>query len=49
MPILVELASLRTIPGLDRCELLRPGYVVQYDFASPIELWPSLEARNVDG
>ncbi|MCF7674771.1 MAG: tRNA uridine-5-carboxymethylaminomethyl(34) synthesis enzyme MnmG [Akkermansiaceae bacterium] len=49
LPYEVQLAFLRTIPGLERCEILRPGYAVEYDFCQPTQLWPTLETKRVVG
>jgi len=45
----VQEAFLRTIPGLERCEVLRYGYAVEYDYAPPHQLRPTLETRRVEG
>ena len=40
---------LRTLPGLEEVELVRPGYAVEYDYAPPTQLLPTLETRAVRG
>jgi tRNA uridine 5-carboxymethylaminomethyl modification enzyme len=49
LPIDVQEAMVRSIPGLGRAELLRPGYAVEYDAVDPRELDPSLEVRHIQG
>ncbi|MDR0828286.1 MAG: tRNA uridine-5-carboxymethylaminomethyl(34) synthesis enzyme MnmG [Desulfovibrio sp.] len=45
MPLDIQMAMLRTIPGLEEVELVRPGYAVEYDFSDPRDLHPTLESR----
>ena len=49
LPEDVQIQALRTIPGLENCRVIRPGYAIEYDFAPPTQLKPSLETKLVDG
>ncbi|HLP07595.1 MAG TPA: tRNA uridine-5-carboxymethylaminomethyl(34) synthesis enzyme MnmG [Opitutaceae bacterium] len=49
MPLEVQIELVRSVPGLERAELVRPAYAVEYDFAPPTQLWPSLESRKAEG
>lgn len=49
LPDEVQLAFLRTIPGLEAVEVERYGYAVEYDYAPPTQLLPTLETRRVAG
>ncbi|MCB2102433.1 MAG: tRNA uridine-5-carboxymethylaminomethyl(34) synthesis enzyme MnmG [Rhodobacterales bacterium] len=49
LPVAVQEAFIRTIPGLEAVRILRPGYAIEYDFVDPRELHPTLETRRVPG
>src|SRR3954471_9440667 len=48
LPFDVQLRMVRSIPGLQKAVLLRPAYAVEYDFAPPTQLYPSLESKKVE-
>ncbi len=49
LPVDVQLALVRSIPGLERVEMLRPGYAVEYDYVDARELDATLQTRRVRG
>jgi tRNA uridine 5-carboxymethylaminomethyl modification enzyme len=49
LPYDVQLEFLRSIVGLEKCEILRPGYAVEYDYCPPTQLGPTLETKRIEG
>jgi tRNA uridine 5-carboxymethylaminomethyl modification enzyme len=49
LPEDIQMEIVRTIPGLEAAEIVRPGYAVEYDFVEPTELRPTLETKRVGG
>lgn len=47
LPFDVQLSLIHSIPGLEKAVVLRPAYAVEYDFAPPTQLYPSLESKKV--
>lgn len=47
LPIDLQMEILRTIPGLERVEITRPGYAIEYDYVDPLQLFPTLETKLV--
>ncbi|MDB6114469.1 MAG: mnmG, partial [Lacunisphaera sp.] len=48
LPFNVQLDLVHSIPGLEDAVVLRPAYAVEYDFAPPTQMFPSLESRKVE-
>lgn len=49
LPYEVQLEFLHSIPGLERAEIMRPGYAVEYDYFPPTQLLPTLETKLING
>ena len=49
LPEEVQEAFLRTVPGLERLAVVRPGYAVEYDYLEPTQLTPALETKRIRG
>jgi len=49
LPIDVQYAFLRTIPGLEQVKIMRPGYAIEYDCIDPTQLKPTLEFKAIKG
>jgi len=48
MPEDIQLAFMKTIPGLENCEIMRPAYAIEYDCIDPTQLKLSLEVKHID-
>ena len=49
LPLEVQLKALRKIPGLEKAEIFRPGYAIEYDFFQPTQLKRTLETKKIEG
>lgn len=49
LPVDVQIQMVRSVPGLEKAEIMRPGYAVEYDFVVPTQLYPTLETKKVAG
>ena len=49
LPMEVQYAFIRSIPGLENAEIMRPGYAVEYDYCPPTQLHHTLETKRIEG
>jgi tRNA uridine 5-carboxymethylaminomethyl modification enzyme len=49
LPEDIQMKALKTIPGMERAEITRLGYAIEYDFFQPTQLRPTLETKNISG
>lgn len=49
LPLETQRAMVATIPGLERAEIVRPGYAIEYDYADPTQLLATLETKRIPG
>lgn len=49
LPLDIQLEMVRSIKGLEKAEIMRPGYAIEYDYSDPTQLFPTLETKLVRG
>lgn len=49
LPEHVQLQMLKSIPGLEKTDMMRAGYAIEYDAIVPTQLWPTLETKKIEG
>jgi tRNA uridine 5-carboxymethylaminomethyl modification enzyme len=49
LPIDIQIKMVRSIPGLEHAEIIRPGYAIEYDYVNPVQLKPTQETKLVEG
>ncbi|HWO43811.1 MAG TPA: tRNA uridine-5-carboxymethylaminomethyl(34) synthesis enzyme MnmG [Candidatus Eisenbacteria bacterium] len=49
LPLDVQIAMVRSIPGLESAEIMRPGYAIEYDYVEPTQIYPTLETKLIRG
>jgi len=49
LPLEVQIELVRSVPGLEQAEIMRPAYAIEYDYVDPLQLKPTLETKAVQG
>ncbi len=49
LPIDIQIRMIHSIPGLERAEIARPGYAIEYDYVNPVQLKPTQETKLIEG
>ena len=49
LPLDIQIEMVHSIEGLERAEIMRPGYAIEYDYIEPTQLYPSLETKTIKG
>lgn len=49
LPMDIQIRMIRSIPGLEKAEVIRPGYAIEYDYVDPLQLKPTQETKLVSG
>jgi tRNA uridine 5-carboxymethylaminomethyl modification enzyme len=47
LPVEIQEKMLHSIPGLENCRMMRPGYAIEHDYSDPTQLYPTLETRLI--
>src|SRR5699024_5547048 len=47
LPEFIQADIVKTVPGLESAEVMRPGYAIEYDALPPTQLWPTLETKMI--
>ncbi|MUK88139.1 tRNA uridine-5-carboxymethylaminomethyl(34) synthesis enzyme MnmG [Ornithinibacillus sp. L9] len=49
LPESIQYEMIKTVPGLENAQIMRPGYAIEYDAVVPTQLWPTLETKKISG
>ena len=49
LPEFIQTEIIRSVPGLENAEMMRPGYAIEYDSVKATQLWPTLETKKIPG
>jgi len=49
LPLDIQIRMVRSIPGLEQAQIVKPGYAIEYDFVDPTHLGPTLEVKDIAG
>src|SRR5690625_2328673 len=49
IPESIQHEIVRSVPGLENAQIMRPGYAIEYDAVIPTQLWPTLETKTIPG
>ncbi len=48
-PIEIQISLIQSIEGLEKAEIMRPAYAIEYDYVNPVQLKPTLETKSISG
>ena len=49
LPVDIQIPFVRSVEGLEEAELMRPAYAIEYDYVNPLQLFPTLETKRING